>query len=316
METVPGGWKFFAKLQIFSGMCQKCRTFTAVSANNRHPNRFLTHNTIDHTMKKSLLPILLLFVFAAAQAQTCVRDSTVLQDTTVISPFPYTPAYPVNELNPACIGQPYSQSFTIEVPAIFVFNGVNLPLTSASIATTGAISGLPAGVTYLCDPPNCVFNANTLGCILLYGTPTPNNTAPDTVNLSINAIVATPFASLPVAFPGPIAPGNYFLEIYPAGSTACSSSSTDDLSGQIASIQNQPNPFGQQTLISVESKVTGDFLFQVFSLTGQRLHEQPLRLFEGSNQFNFDAGALPDGTYFYTLSNQEGKISRLMVVAK
>lgn len=282
-----------------------------------HPGLSLTqpdfHTNFNVTMKKFLLLLFTVASFVAVQAQTCVRDSTVLTDTAaVIHPRPYSDTYQVYALAHACIGQPYLQSFTLAVPSSFTFQGITLPITSASIATSGALSGQPVGITYLCDPPNCVFNANTLGCILLYGTPTAANT-PDTFSLVIAATIQTAFAPVPVTFPGPVAPGNYYLILDAAGSCV---SSAYDLNSQIVGIKNQPNPFGQQTTIEVESVTTGDFQFEVFDLLGRRMHQQNIRLVEGTNQFTFDAGTLADGTYFYSLGNREGKVSKVMVIAR
>lgn len=264
-------------------------------------------------MKKFLLLLLTAASFSAVQAQTCVRDSSVLlNDTVVIAPLPYSDNYQVYALAEACIGQPYLQSFTLEVPTSFTFQGITLPITSVNIATSGALAGQPVGITYLCDPPNCVFNANTLGCILLYGTPTAVNVA-DTFSLVLSAIVQTQFAPVPVTFPGAVAPGSYFLVVNAANN--CSSSAYD-LHSQIIGIKNQPNPFGQQTTIDVESITTGEFQFEVFDLLGKKVQQQSIHLFEGNNQFTFDAGNLSDGTYFYSLSNREGKVSRVMVIAR
>lgn len=264
-------------------------------------------------MKKFLLLLFTVASFAAVQAQTCVRDSSVLQnDSVIITPRPYTDTYQVYALAEACIGQPYLQSFTLEVPASFTFQGIMLPITSASIATSGALTGQPTGITYLCDPPNCVFNAGTLGCILLYGTPTAANT-PDTFSLTIAATIQTAFAPVPITFPGAVAPGNYYLILNAANNCV---SSSYDLNSQIVGIKNQPNPFGQQTTIEVESITAGDFQFEVFDLLGKRMHQQNIRLIEGTNQFTFDAGTLADGTYFYSLSNREGKVSKVMVIAR
>ena len=118
-------------------------------------------------MRKTLL----LFFFAAfllnaGQAQNCVRDSSLLITGALLSPAPYTPDSPFYNLRPACLGQPYNQSVTVFVPA--QFSGFNID--SVAVALTGAISNLPTGVTYVCDPPSCRFRPQTLGCIRLTGT--------------------------------------------------------------------------------------------------------------------------------------------------
>jgi hypothetical protein len=165
-------------------------------------------------MKQIYLSLLALLFTASLHAQTtqCMRDSSLLMnDTVFVSPRPYTASYQVYALAPACINQPYTQSVTIKVPATFTYLGTPIPLTSASIATSGAVTGLPTGISYTCDPPSCVFNANTLGCILLSGTPNNPAQAPDTTDLIINASVQAFGTGIPIQFPGPIAPGNYYF---------------------------------------------------------------------------------------------------------
>ena len=267
-------------------------------------------------MKKTLL-LLCIIAWAAtqnAQAQNCVRDSSVLlYDTVFFAPAPYTVDHPVYGLAPACIGQVYAQSMTIEVPSELNIFGNLLSLTNVSIATSGAISGLPSGITYLCDPPNCVFNANTLGCILLYGTPNNPAQAPDTTDLVINATAFTFGISIPITLPGPIAPGNYYFILAQAGNCIVGAYT---LSNQISSIKNSPNPFSDATNINIVSAVTGKFDFEVFDVLGRDLYTQTVNLVEGENQFTFEAGNLPNGSYYYVISNAESKVSRLMMIAR
>jgi Secretion system C-terminal sorting domain len=265
-------------------------------------------------MKKNVLLTLVLcmLISAQVQSQTCVRDSSLLAvDTLFISPRPYTAANPVYGLGTACIDKAYSKSVTIKVPPTFVFQGITLNITNASIATTGAVLNLPTGLTYLCDPPNCVFNANTLGCILLYGTPTNAAQAPDTLDLKIKATITSAFGPLNIDFPGPIAPGNYYLPIYPAANCI---SDADDLQGQLSQIRNIPNPFTGQTTIEIVSAVQGEFSFEVFDIVGKRLHQQTIKVIEGNNQFTFDAGDMANGVYFYSVGNATGKVVRKMIV--
>jgi len=266
-------------------------------------------------MKKIYFSALALLLSASVFAQVCVRDSSLLNnDTLFVSPRPYTANYQVYALAPACINEPYTQSVTIKVPSTYdIGGGAVIPLTSASIATSGAIAGLPSGITYACDPPNCVFNANTLGCIVVYGTPNNPNQAPDTTNLVITASISALGTSFPVTFPGQIAPGNYFFVLAQAGACIVG---TDDLSGQIFSVKNVPNPFSDVTNINIVSKVTGEFNFEVFNMLGQNLRRQSITLIEGENQVRFEAGNLANGTYFYVISNADGKIARPMVIAR
>lgn len=263
-------------------------------------------------MKKSLLLFLLLSLFAGAtvQAQVCMRDSSILMDTTanILLPRTYSPTYMFYDLLDACIDQPYNQSITIKVPEAFS----GFPINSVSVATTGAVSNLPVGITYTCDPPNCVFLPNTLGCIVLHGTPTAANT-PDTLDLGITALVSTAIVNLPIEFPGQVAPGSHYYLIL--RSVADCINSTNELGGKISAVRNQPNPFSGQTTITIEALQNADYQFEVFNMLGQRQHAQNISVFEGPNQFEFNASKLSPGTYFYTIGNKEGKVIRKLQVA-
>lgn len=265
-------------------------------------------------MKKSLLLFLFLSLFTgvALQAQTpvCMRDSSILQDTTtnILLPRTYSPTYMFYDLLDACIDQPYNQSITIKVPEAFS----GFPINSVSIATTGAVSNLPVGLTYTCDPPNCVFLPNTLGCIVIHGTPTAAN-APDTSDLGITALVSTSLINLPIEFPGQVAPGSHYYLIL--RSVADCINSTNELNGKIADVRNQPNPFSGQTTIIIEALQNADYQFEVFNMLGQRQYSQNISVFEGPNQIEFDAAKLSPGTYFYTIGNKEGKVIRKLQVA-
>jgi len=267
-------------------------------------------------MRKSVLLILaILFTLSfQSSAQQCVRDSSLLMnDTLFVSPAPYTAANPKYLLKVACIGQPYTQSITIKVPSSFTFQGILLNITSASLATTGAVTGLPTGLTYSCDPPNCVFNANTLGCVLIKGTPSNPAQAPDTLDLSIKAKVVTAFGPLDITFPGPIAPGNYYLILQTAAGCV---SAASDVNNPFTSIKNAPNPFADQTVFHIESDQNGEFQFNVFNLLGQNVASQTVQLSEGYNQFTFNAAQLANGAYYFVLGNKTGQTTGKMVVSK
>lgn len=260
----------------------------------------------------SLLCAMICALALTAQAPNCVRDSSILLTGALFSPAPWDTAKMEYNLNVATIGQPYSQSVTINVP--LAFEGI--PLINVSVATTGAVTNLPDGLTYACDPPNCVFPAGSLACIVLYGTPTTANMAPDTFDLGISANVKTVLFDLPLNFPNtglPNVPEQHYYLILKGEQGQVG---THDFGSQFTALKNAPNPFSGQTLITAESLVAGEFQFEVFDLLGLRVHTQTVRLETGQNQFNFEAGNLANGTYFYTLGNREGRATRRFVVAR
>jgi hypothetical protein len=272
-------------------------------------------------MKKTLLLLCSFALVTLAAAQTtCHRDSNLLITHTIVSPAPWTPDSMYYNLHPACINDPYNQSVTFNIPDTVTVPSIPTPivLNSISLATSGAITGLPAGVTYNCDPPNCIFNHHTLGCLLLYGTPTPPGPAnlPDTTELKITVSISSPSFPfpIPITFPGTVAPNNHFYMITRAQGQCASG--THDLNSQILFAQNAPNPFSGFTTITVESAVTANFKFEVFNTLGQTVYIDEVKLVTGENKFTFDAGKLPNGAYYYTIGNAAGKISRKMVISR
>lgn len=260
---------------------------------------------------KKLLPFLFVLAFAASSfAQLCERDSSLIQSGKLLSPAYWDTVTMQYNLNDACINHPYNQSVTVNVP--LTYSGIQI--NSVSIATTGAVLNLPVGLTYSCDPPNCVFNAGTLGCIRLYGTPTTANTiVPDTFDLGIKTNVNTLIGPIPLEFPGDLPGDNHY---YLALKDEQCLVGTYDHNTSLGYVKNTPNPFSSETTITVESIVPGDFQFEVFNLVGQRVHARVVRLDAGMNQFQFDASYLSNGSYFYTIGNRDGKVSRRLVVAR
>lgn len=265
--------------------------------------------------------VLFLCAFCSALngfTQTCVFDSTILITGAIVSPEPWSPSAPFINTNPACVNDPYLQSITFNVPDSIQAPGVPIPfaITNIAIPTSGALTGLPAGLTYLCTPPNCVFPKNTLGCLLIYGTPNNTNIAPDTTELSVTVNVTSssfPFP-IPIQFPGTIAPDSKFFIILKEQGQCISS--TTDLGRQIAQIKSAPNPFSNQTIITVTALVNDQFQFELFNITGQRVLADQMQLFQGENQYTLDAGNLPNGAYYFVIGNGTGRAAHRVIISR
>lgn len=269
---------------------------------------FLITNQIR--MRKLAIVCFVLTLAGGLAAQTCVRDSSIIGTEQIVLPKPWSPEDSTIYTLPACINEPYAQSVTFNVPAQYVSPFGTIPVTSIDVATTGAVTGLPVGLGYSCDPPNCSFQANTLGCMLISGTPT-NVNAPGDYELSIMVTINS-IIQIPLEFPSGVGTGQkYFITVKNTGECT---SGTSDLSGQIAGVKNAPNPFGQFTTIMVESLTSGQFSFEVFNLVGKKVQDQTIQLTNGTNQFTFDAGELPNGTYYYSLGNGQGRVTNTFVI--
>ncbi|HMO38699.1 MAG TPA: T9SS type A sorting domain-containing protein [Saprospiraceae bacterium] len=266
-------------------------------------------------MKKILLLLCLgVAMWNTALAQTCEPAQNLPDSLVGVIPFPFdatlNPTGGINDT--ACVNEPFEFVFTLVVPDIFELGGVSLPLRSINLSAQGAISNLPNGITYACDPPNCIFPADTSGCVVLYGT------VMDTAgiyDLQIAGVVSTVFIDLPLSFPDPnIFPGNYFLHVREQGQ--CTPSNTRDLGSLGVSATVQPNPFNGFAQIVINTPLGGDFDFIVSDLLGRRVARQRVHLINGENTIPFDGGHLAPGVYIYTLSDGQRQLSGKMVAAR
>ncbi|MBK7233871.1 MAG: T9SS type A sorting domain-containing protein [Saprospiraceae bacterium] len=166
-------------------------------------------------MKQLYSFFLLSILFQCAQAQACLPDSVVRDSAVGVYPKPVTLTNPNGGIKtPACIDKPYEFVFTVKISDTVSVPGIPIPikLNNASIATTGAIAGLPVGITYACNPPNCLFDKNTIGCLILNGTATDANT-PGIFRPVITLTLSTVLGPIEVMYPGQFFPGEYLLTL-------------------------------------------------------------------------------------------------------
>ncbi len=164
-------------------------------------------------MKSFYSILLLILIGQGIKSQTCNPDSTYRDSTVGVYPKPITPDGTSKGINiPACINKPYTFDFTVIVPDTVRIQGILLNLVSAKLETSGAIANLPQGISYSCNPPNCVYPAKTFGCLRLQGTPTSANTPGDFKPI-ISLSIVTPFGPFAVTYPGTF-PGEYILKLY------------------------------------------------------------------------------------------------------
>ncbi len=279
-------------------------------------------------MNKLLFCLISIFSVNALKAQTapCQPDPLYKDSLAGVYPLPYDAVnYPTGGVNkPACIGKPYSLVFTVKVTdsVTVKFSGQNIaiPVDSVSVEKTGAISGLPTGLSYACNPPNCIFKKRTSGCVVVAGTPAASN-AIKIYPLAIAGrfhsdyfVILTQNNYYDVTFPSTLFPGKYDLSLLAANDAKCTASATNDLTDEITSVRNYPNPFSGHTEIRIESKVSGQFSFEVYDLVGKKVGQQPLSIQVGLNTFGFDADELPNGIYTYTISKGTRLVSNKFVV--
>lgn len=266
-------------------------------------------------MKITFLAILLTFSGLAAVNAQCTVDSAALDGTLPVYPPPETTDHPEWGIDlPACAGQAFEFTITFAVPDTFNYQGplgvIPIPLNYVELAANGAVTSTPnpspTWLGYTCSPSNCKFLKNTLGCVKLFGN-VPANAVLDSFDLQIAVTVATALGNFPVSAPtGLSIPGYYRLRTYPTGHAACTVAA-DELAKTIYRVEASPNPFSYLTTLKIEVLQAETIDFQVFNLMGQRVESRRVQLFPGTNQLEFDASALPNGVYQYSIGNEKGQ---------
>lgn len=267
-----------------------------------------------------LLGVLMVFAFQLqAQEPACMPDTTLRMADAGVYPLPVSEAFPDQGItDSACINQAFSFVFTVVTPdSINIPFGpvvISSPLDSITVAAEGAIGGLPEGIDYACNPPNCVFTPeNTIGCIILSGTVTNEANIGDNL-LTIQAGVSLPALNIPVNFPdSTLFPGNYSLYVFGDDATQCITTNVDELT-TISGFAISPNPTTGRAELWIESLESGQYALETFNILGERLQHQNIRLFEGQNNITFEGENLSEGIYILSLSNGQSRISRRLVI--
>jgi Secretion system C-terminal sorting domain len=275
-------------------------------------------NTVQNLL---LTAFICLFSAIQANAQACQPDARYRDSLVGVYPSPVTATNPNGGITKAaCIGKTYSFTFTVKISdSIDVPTLGKIPLDSLTMATSGAVGGMPAGLTYACNPANCIFKKSTTGCVIIQGTPTTSNT----VKSYPLVITGKAFSSNPLfmfgfpngytaTFPGPLFPGEYNLKLLANNDPGCVSA-TNDLK-EVSHFAAMPNPTNGKTIITIESSVSGNFEFTLTNVMGQSLEKRSLSIQAGINAFEFDASRLPNGVYIYALSKGSRVVSNKLIV--
>ncbi len=262
-----------------------------------------------------LLIMMNVFAISIMNAQTCDPDLT-LPDSVVISPLPYTDAFPEDGIrDTACVNGYYETVLTFNIPGTYDFNGSPVPLGYVAIAGENGINNLPESMSYSCNPPDCLFRGDSIGCILIYGTAVVGDIGQH--DLTMDATFNVGGFNISQTLPGAIIAGNYYLNIQPEGSPNCTIIDAIKSPEEIDfSIRSNPNPTDAYTEFVIEAENSGDYYLSVHDFLGRELYTKKINIFAGKNTIPFDAGSLASGIYIYTLQKDNQKISGKLLVAR
>ncbi|MDP4220585.1 MAG: T9SS type A sorting domain-containing protein [Bacteroidota bacterium] len=90
-----------------------------------------------------------------------------------------------------------------------------------------------------------------------------------------------------------------------------------DISNLLGVEQNYPNPFGSATRIPYSLQNASQVVLRVTDLCGKVISLSSFGYQEaGNHELNFEAGSIPNGTYFYQITAGDAVLTREMVLAR
>jgi hypothetical protein len=255
-------------------------------------------------MMKKLLSLIVLVGFAYAASAQC----TPPDPNTTPTGFHPDPNQGEN-IAPGDPGVSYSQTLEFKVPSDTTVTiqgfSVQADIDSVSFDT---IMGLPNGLSYQCNDPDCTYDSLETGCIQISGT--------------INDTAGTYEVSVMVTFYGMANLGGNQIPAETAGSLpfAVYQMEVGDVSVQTLNptkfdvVQNIPNPFSGETTIKFNNPVNTEIEFAVYDMLGKQVDYKKFEAEAGENSIKYRADKLNAGAYFYTLSNGSERLTKRMIV--
>ncbi len=248
-------------------------------------------------IKKLLAALSFCFTTVFALGQ-CTPDPN---NTTLISPDTVT------NLASGTVGTPYTQVIYVHPPddttAVVLGNPVTVDVTNITLDNLG---NLPPGLTYSCNPSNCVFAGGTSGCVLISGTPTTAG------NYALQAIITTNgtifLGTVPVSQTDTIFA--YHINISPNTSGVISQNGSN-----FQLTESGPNPAKDFYQFTFNSPLATNASLQVFNILGKKVIEKNQEIKPGENTVNLYTKNLAAGIYVYTLKNGPYSLTRRFVVA-
>lgn len=254
----------------------------------------------------------------AQGSTTCTPSDSVFNEGTIVFPLPQTDENSDGGLqDTACVNTYYETVISFLIPQEIPIPGLGIvPVDSVVLQQQDALVNLPEGLTYSCNPGNCVFYPDSASCLVIYGTPPAG--AEGVYDLGIKVTLFSGLASLPYQLPdAQVAPGNYFLNVEAEGFANCADpTGISELHNESIAVRVQPNPAVDATNLVVTARRSMQTQVRLFDPYGRLIRTQPVALISGTNQYPVDLRGLPAGFYLFTLGNGPDTVSGRILVGQ
>jgi hypothetical protein len=240
-------------------------------------------------MKKILLliPFVAASLYASAQ---CTPDTSIHQ----VGMYP--DSFPHGTENVA-----YSQVFQFKFPSDTMTPFGQIAIDSVQVTK---VQNLPAGFTYQCSKPNCMYPGGANGCVVVAGT--PDSAATYHVGIILTAWGTVAGQPIP-------AQDTVFIDFTVDQGTSGLSSHAQ-LPWNFDVMQNYPNPFSTATEISFTMPQAQKVTFKVYDLLGKTVTTRTVNAVKGQNKITLDRNGMNAGMYFYSIQYGDHVVTKRMSV--
>ena len=218
----------------------------------------------------------------------------------------------VDNLPKASVGLAYSEDITVVTPADTTLPVSGFPANADidSIVLT-AVTGLPPGFDYECDPPSCGFPGGTIKCARLFSISGPVSDPVGNYPITFECIA---YANVPFIGESTVTyvEGGYRLEILPYGVSGIYNSEVSSFVIEEAF----PNPVDNNFNISFSTKKSANILFEIYNMLGKLIYQRKVNSLAGSNQIFVNTSKFPEGMYTYFLNDGNSILNRRLLVVR
>ncbi len=204
-----------------------------------------------------------------------------------------------------CKDQPYEQVISIKVPADtnIVYNGVSVT-AHFNYIKVNSVTGLPTGLSMACNPNNCTFLGNNVGCAVISGTTSQVGTHNLVFDLTAN------LTTDPIPIIGAQTINQpYTLTSYRIVIDDCGPGKIDEVTTN-ASFKVFPNPTSGNVTIANLSEVGVAKSIHLLNVEGKVIRTY----FTTENELHFSTEELTNGVYFVKVMQKNStEIVKLIV---
>lgn len=229
-------------------------------------------------------------------------------------------------------GESYSED-------IFIENFSSVAGITVTKLEFDTIQNVPSGISYQINPANGEFASGQTGCLHVTGT--SNDTVGDyqlqifvrvtidlggsTISIPSQAgnylelgVLLDQIKQLPGIDTNAIPNFDYYMRVV-ANAGDCNipdscSVGINPLNKIFTELSIQPNPFKNQTQISFNSNDAGVYQAKLFDAVGKEVYAAELNVTVGKNVFTLKRDDLPNGVYFYNLSDGKSNLSKRVLI--